>query len=764
MWGLLAVALTLSTVELIWAHRRGGLARRDAWLVSSLRVLGLLALGAMATELAIRVVAPSTDGRRVAVLIDRSASMALPDGDDRRTRAERAAESWAKATTQRAAWAEAGLRVEAHAFDDELHALSTDAAGAGSISEALEDPRGAASDLTAALGEIAKQKATQRAGLAGVVVVSDGLVSPDAATERRLFAMGERLGVPITTVATGREAIRDVAIGDLAVGEFAFVENVTLFEVELVGRGLEQDERVTLELFRDGERVASEPIRVGNGARSVQFELIPDRVGQFVYEFRVSPIEGEATTRNNRRLFVVKVLRDKVRALHVAGRPDWDVRALRTLLRRDPNVELLSYYILRDEEDSLRSDDSAPMSLIGFPVDELFDRQLETFDLVILHNFDARTHGDYSDNLARYVIQGGSLMVIGGDLGLASGDYVGSPLGDVLPVDTRRKAGFVTEPLRPSLTAAGRRHPITRFLADRTDAGENGWSGLPALDNYNPIQLSRDSRLEPTALLAGPEGPLLVTGEPGAGRVLTLMTGASWRLGFAPNLPLIDGARPYDLLWLGVVRWLLRDEAADRLVLETDRAQYSPGTPVEIGARSLSPSYLPQPDVNVRWEVRRLDVDEAEPTASGRWTTDALGRAREQLDGLPRGAYELIGRRDDPQAEAEADSDEDLRPVERARRVFVIDEGHRELAEVDATAGTARLARLARATGGDALVAGDDAMPVDLPLADPDERDPSAHAALRSRDVPVGSGWPMTLVVLLAFAGEWWVRRRGGLA
>ena len=36
----------------------------------------------------------------------------------------------------------------------------------------------------------------------------------------------------------------------------------------------------------------------------------------------MDPLEGEATTDNNRRAFVQKVLRDKVRVLHVAGRPE----------------------------------------------------------------------------------------------------------------------------------------------------------------------------------------------------------------------------------------------------------------------------------------------------------------------------------------------------------------------------------------------------------------------------------------------------------
>src|SRR5690606_23958990 len=168
-----------------------------------------------------------------------------------------------------------------------------------------------------------------------------------------------------------------------------------------------------IELRRDGEVVATHPLRLPTDGlpAPVRFEVAPDRVGQFVYEITVPPQPGEATVANNSRAFVVKVLRDKVRVLHVAGRPDWDVRALRTLLRRDPNVELLSYYILRGLDDIAREDTTAALSLIPFPTDELFEEELGSFDLVILHNFDAVQHQveQYLDNIASYVEEGGAL-------------------------------------------------------------------------------------------------------------------------------------------------------------------------------------------------------------------------------------------------------------------------------------------------------------------------------------------------------------------
>src|SRR5690606_22585850 len=127
------------------------------------------------------------------------------------------------------------------------------------------------------------------------------------------------------------------------------------------------------------------------------------------------------------------------------GRPDWDVRALRTLLKRDPHVELLSYYILRDWEDTARDDGTAPLSLIAFPTDELFLEQLGSFDLIVMHNFDATQHGDYLGNVAEYVREGGSLVVIGGDLGVASGDFAIPGFVQLMPIDLGRAVGLDRE-------------------------------------------------------------------------------------------------------------------------------------------------------------------------------------------------------------------------------------------------------------------------------------------------------------------------------
>lgn len=762
---VLAACGLVAIGEAIVAHRRrpASMTRGVAIAVLALRITSVLALAAMAFELTLRFDRLSATARRVVVLVDRSASIGIADGtneDDVATRQSRIETVWSGSSDALTAWREQGLRIDVRGFDSEVVPYG------GELAQTLATvPNGAASDLATALAGLGDDATRPGEQLAAIVVISDGLVAagsgdPTAA----LLTIAKKLEVPITAASVGAPQLRDVSVADVRAGEFAFVENVAEFEAAIVAHGLRhQDAQV--DLLRNGEVVAERRLRLlGDGIPApVRFEVAPDRVGQFVYEIAVRPITGEATLDNNRRAFVVKVLRDKVRVLHVAGRPDWDVRALRTLLRRDPNVELLSYYILRDFDDIAREDTDA-LSLIPFPTEELFEEELGSFDIVVLHNFDAVPHsvGQYVDDIAKYVEQGGALVLIGGDLGFSDGGYAVPSMMDLLPVKPRRQTRHIQQRVAPMLTDAGRRHPITSWLL----AGDGrGWAALPELDGYNPIDAREASDVGNAVLLAHPTDrdpsgenrPLLAVSEPAKGRVVVLATGSTWRLGFAPELALVDGARPYDLLWLGVVRWLLRDDSSGRLQLETDRPRIRVGEPIELRARTLTATYSPEPAVALAWEIAPLGAPRPadapkDPARDrvGTWTTDDLGRATTEVEGLPVGAYTAIARREGADDTAASE----------VSRVFIVEPPGRELARVDADPGIARMSELATATGGAFVdAANGDTLPPALPLRD----DTSNEARVASRrELPLWGGPGALVLLIVAFAGEWWLRRRAG--
>ena len=273
----------------------------------------------------------------------------------------------------------------------------------------------------------------------------------------------------------------------------------------------------------------------------VTFRFVPERIGKEIYAVKATTVEGEAITRNNERWFVVNVIRDRIRVLQVVGRPSWDVRFLRQFLTGNPNVDLISFFILRTADD-LRRTSNQELSLIPFPTNELFEEQLGSFDAVVFQNFDYGPYdmARYLPEVRDYVEGGGGLLMLGGDLSFGAGGYAGTAVADVLPVRLPPTAAPAQNidpaPFRPVLSEAGARHPITR-LAFGGEANDALWRALPELPGTNivlgPTEGATVLAEHPTR--RGQDGeamPVLAIREVGEGRSMALTVDSSWKWSF----------------------------------------------------------------------------------------------------------------------------------------------------------------------------------------------------------------------------------------
>ncbi len=127
-------------------------------------------------------------------------------------------------------------------------------------------------------------------------------------------------------------------------------------------------------------------------------------------------------------------VRENLRVLLVSGEPHAGERVWRNLLKSDAAVDLVHFTILRPPQ----KQDGTPihqLSLIAFPTRELFSEKIKDFDLII---FDRYQHRDilqllYYENIARYVEQGGALLVAAGDDFAGQMSLSRTPLSVVLP-------------------------------------------------------------------------------------------------------------------------------------------------------------------------------------------------------------------------------------------------------------------------------------------------------------------------------------------
>ena len=91
--------------------------------------------------------------------------------------------------------------------------------------------------------------------------------------------------------------------------------------------------------------------KVIDGRAEVQLEVEFNQAGTRIVEVALEAPNGDTIAGNNRRYLAFDVARDRIRLLHVAGRPTYDVRALRTWLKSDESVDVVAFFILRTDTD-----------------------------------------------------------------------------------------------------------------------------------------------------------------------------------------------------------------------------------------------------------------------------------------------------------------------------------------------------------------------------------------------------------------------------
>ncbi|HET9553619.1 MAG TPA: glutamine amidotransferase [Anaeromyxobacteraceae bacterium] len=632
-------------VLLAWRSLRGEARPRRRAALVALRALAALLAVFLLLEPAVQLLQTARVRHRFAVLLDASRSMRFPLEAGGPSRAEALA---AFVREHRADWERLAERVDVEWYGLAGEATPTDA---GAARRGLP-PAGGRTDLLGALQAAAAGSGASRR-LAGVLLLSDG--ADNAALTEGLTPAAradlKALGAPVNTVAFGREAPRDLAVERIAVDDFAFVRNTVTVEVTLRATGLGA-EAFPLVLRREGAVVAQAPVKLepGKDRYVVPLAFAPDATGTFVFTVAAPVLPGEAVAENNQRSFVLRVIRDRVRVLLVAGRPSWDERFLRGLLKQDPNVDLVSFYILRTNTDTPGPQEQ--LSLIPFPVQEIFGPQLKTFDAVVLVNFAYAPYRSldierYLPGLRDYVKAGGGLAMVGGEQSFGEGRYGATPLAEILPVVPLDGAGLAEEPIRPRLTAEGRRHPITALGAGEA-ASAAAWEKLPAVESLNRTRAlgAADGAavlLEaPGVLVEGRPAPVVAVREVGGGRSLAVATDGSWRWGFLAA-EAGGGDRAYRKFWGAALRWLVRDPDLTPLKVEPDQPAVEPGAPVGLTITVRGADYAPAPGRRVAAE---LVAEDGRTVARGEAVSGADGTARVELVPPGPGAYKVVARGD----------------------------------------------------------------------------------------------------------------------
>jgi hypothetical protein len=419
--------------------------------------------------------------------------------------------------------------------------------------------------LSRALADVPRQR------VAGAIMITDGEIH-DMPPPAQLG-----LDAPLHVLLTGQpnEADRRLVVKDAPSFGLVGKEVQLNVRVEDLPDGSNNGGTAQLTMRKDGGDATIRNVTVG---KDVSLTVPIDHGGPNVVELSVNAGPHELTLDNNRAALVVNGVRDRLKVLLVSGEPHQGERTWRNILKSDPSVDLIHFTILRPPE----KQDGTPireLSLIAFPIRELFDEKLDQFDLIIFDRYKQMNvlPPAYLQNIARYVQNGGALLDAAGPSFGTPESLYRTPLGAVLPAEPTGNVleqGYV-----PHLTDVGRRHPVTSDLP-----------GLPSDPTKTPpwgrwfLNVETQARRGNVVMDGLGDRPLLVLDRVGQGRVAELLSDEMWlwTRGY-------EGGGPQAELLRRVVYWLMKEPDLE----ENDLRAEVQGNRLVVTRQSLQPDDTP---------------------------------------------------------------------------------------------------------------------------------------------------------------------------
>ena len=543
----------------------------------------------------------------------------------------------------------------------------------------------------------------------------------------------ERSHVPVFAIGIGDSSEqKDIAVGTIVTNSIAYVQSAVPLDVMIRSSGF-RNRTITVSLM-DEEAVAStEKLTLADstgvaGERTVHFSFTPKSEGLHKYTVRIPSLDGEVTTKNNARSVTVRVLKNKMKVLLLAGAPSADVSALEQSLAKDPNIETRLY--LQQPDGSLRS---KPGTTVQLPA------ALSETECLVLVGFPSTPT---PASVVTVVLNTSTEKSIPVFLLLSrTMDFDKLRILErILPV-TIPAVQNIEQSVFASIPEAMQHHELLL----ETEAG-GVWEKLPPM--YTPIT---GFRTKPEALtlatwriqnvrLATPLMALRSVGQMKSFAVLGYAI-SRWKL--------LAGASPetesfFDTWISAIIRWLVTRENGSTLRVEPSKEFFSRGEKAEFTIEAYNQSYQPLENADVRMEIEHKNFGQKfqatiQPVGSGRFGGS--------VDMLPEGDFTY-------RATAA------LNGVETGSATGRFSVGEQSIEFSDTKMNKPLLQQMAAASGGSYS----DARSCEAALSDLSSR-PFMKAQERSSTHEYElCNMPLLLsLVVLLFGTEWIVRKRSGM-
>jgi uncharacterized membrane protein len=473
--------------------------------------------------------------------------------------------------------------------------------------------------------------------LAGLVMVSDGADTSDAAIDQTLAALKAR-SIPVFTVGVGQERFaHDVQVTRVETPRSVLKGTALVVDVVLSQTGY-GGQTVPLSVEDDGRIVSTQEVTLPADGESatVKVRFTASEAGARLFKFKLPAQPSEQVTQNNARDALIQVNDRAEKILYYEGEPRFEYKFLRLAVAGDKNLQVVS--LDRTAENKYyRQSVTTPDELIGgFPKtrEELFQYRALILGSVEAASFTPEQLRMIADFVSK---RGGGLLMLGGRRAFAEGGWGGTPVGEVLPVVLENTTAKYFSELQAKPTRAGATFPVTQIAGDEK-ASSAKWNEMPAVSSVNSV---RQVKPGATVLLTGIDNRkqdqiVLAYQRYGRGKAIAMPIQDAWVWRMDAKMAVTDTT--HAMFWRRLIRWLV-DGVPEQVNLTTTADRVEPGEPIKLSAEVLDPAYVEVNDSRVVAQVTAPSGKTTEVPVE--WTVSKDGDYRTSFVPEESGIYNI---------------------------------------------------------------------------------------------------------------------------
>jgi len=412
-----------------------------------------------------------------------------------------------------------------------------------------------------------------------IILLSDGVFNAG----NNPYYSAVKTGIPVYAIGIGDTTRKkDAEIKKVLYNELVYVESPTTIAATIQNFGFAGDE-VTVTLSEGEKLISSKIIQLSKtGIQSTTFDYTPGSIGEIKLSVSISGLDGEFTNENNKEIFYLKVLSNKIRILLLASSPSNDLAFIKASLKQDKNLTVstitqISAQRFLDELNYSLVDSADILFLVGFPSDNTPDDLWRVVMNKIL------------DEKVPYFLSLSPNISLNRLLDLKS---------ELSFTISHNLAGY--KQVQPEISPQFTNHPLIQHNSSEI---VGAWNNLPpVLQSNNIFSAKPESKVLSLIKINNKliNSPLILLRNFSERKSITILAKEIWKW------KLQTAAKRSDLFEsfiLNSVKWLNAADEQRRVVISATKKNYSQGERVEFSAQVLDESLNPVSDAEVRVKI-----------------------------------------------------------------------------------------------------------------------------------------------------------------